>query len=90
MQKDNTCLIETHGPMESTYYVDFEKKVTFILCKVQWIKHCATGRRVLESIPGHWGYFPGHQTGPCALGSTRPLKMSTRIFLGVKTAGVYG
>jgi len=24
---------------------------------------------------------------PCALGSTQPLKMSTRIFLGVKTAG---
>jgi len=30
------------------------------------------------SIPGHWGFFPGHQT---------VLKMSTRIFLGVKTAG---
>jgi hypothetical protein len=35
----------------------------------------------------HWGFFPGHQTVPCALGSTQPLKMSTRIFLGVKTAG---
>ena len=32
-------------------------------------------------------FFPGHQTVPCALGSTQPLKMSTRIFLGVKTAG---
>jgi len=40
------------------------------------------------SIPGHWGFFPGHQTVPCALGSTQPLKMSTWIFLGVKTAGV--
>jgi len=36
---------------------------------------------------GHWGFFPGHQTVSCALGSTQPLKMSTRIFLGVKTAG---
>ena len=36
--------------------------------------------------PGHWGFFPGHQAVPCALGSTQPLKMSTRIFLGVKTA----
>ena len=27
-----------------------------------------------------------NQTVPCALGSTQPLKMSTRIFLGVKTA----
>ena len=44
-------------------------------------------RRVLGSIPGHWGFFPGHPTVPCALGSTQPLKMSTRIFLGVKTAG---
>jgi len=32
-------------------------------------------------------FFPGHQTVPCALGSTQPLKMSARIFLGVKTAG---
>ena len=27
-------------------------------------------------------------TFPCALGSTQSLKMSTRIFLGVKAAGV--
>jgi len=32
-------------------------------------------------------FFPGHQTVPCALGSTQPLKMITRIFLGVKTVG---
>jgi hypothetical protein len=36
------------------------------------------------------GFFPGHQTVLCALGSTQPLKMSTRIFLGVKTAGAEG
>ena len=47
----------------------------------------ATSRRVPESIPGQWGFFPEHQTVPCALGSTQHLKMSTRIFLGVKTAG---
>jgi len=50
-------------------------------------KHCATSRRVPGWIPGRWGFFPGHQTVPCALGSTLPLKMSIRIFLGVKTAG---
>jgi hypothetical protein len=32
-------------------------------------------------------FFRGHRTVPCALGSTQPLKMSTRIFLGVKKAG---
>ena len=34
-----------------------------------------------------WGFFPQLLTEPCALGSTQPLKMSTRILLGVKTAG---
>jgi hypothetical protein len=53
----------------------------------EWLRHCATSRRVPESIPGHWEFFPGHQTVPRALGSTQPLKMSTRIFLEVKTAG---
>ena len=27
-------------------------------------------------MPSHWGFFPGHQTVPCALESTQPLKMS--------------
>jgi hypothetical protein len=31
-------------------------------------------------------FFPWHLTVPCALGPTQPLKMSTRIILGVKTA----
>ena len=33
------------------------------------------------------GFSPWHLTVPCALGSTQPLKMSTRIILGVKAAG---
>ena len=36
----------------------------------------------------HWGFFLWHLTVPCALGLTQPLKMSTRIILGVKAAGV--
>jgi hypothetical protein len=32
-------------------------------------------------------FFPWHLTVPCALGSTQPLKMSTRLILGVKAAG---
>jgi hypothetical protein len=34
-----------------------------------------------------WGFFPKLLTEPSALGLTQPLKMSTRIILGVKTAG---
>ena len=34
-----------------------------------------------------WGFFPKLPTETCALGSTQPLKMSTGIPLGVKTAG---
>jgi hypothetical protein len=52
----------------------------------QWLRHCATNRRVPESIPGYWGFFPGYQTVPGALGLNQPLKMSARIFLGIKTA----
>ena len=48
---------------------------------------CATSRNVPGSIPGHWGFFSWRQAVPCALGSTQPLKMSTRIFPGIKTAG---
>jgi hypothetical protein len=33
--------------------------------------------------------FPWHLTVPCALGSTQPLKMSTRLILGVKAAGAW-
>jgi hypothetical protein len=33
------------------------------------------------------GFFPWHLTVPCALGSTQPLKISTRLILGVKAAG---
>jgi hypothetical protein len=34
-----------------------------------------------------WGFFPKLPTELCALGSTQPLKMSTRLLLEVKTAG---
>jgi hypothetical protein len=33
------------------------------------------------------GFFPCHLTVSCALGSTQPLKMSTRIILVVKAVG---
>jgi hypothetical protein len=35
----------------------------------------------------HWGFFLRHLTSPRAQGRLSPLEMSTRIFLGVKTAG---
>jgi hypothetical protein len=34
-----------------------------------------------------WGFFLKLPTEPCALGSTQPPKMSTRILLVVKAAG---
>jgi hypothetical protein len=34
-----------------------------------------------------WGFVPELLTEPCALGSTQPLEMSTRILLRVKAAG---
>jgi hypothetical protein len=37
-----------------------------------------------------WGIFPWHPTIPCARSRLSLLKMSTRILLGVKTAGAYG
>jgi hypothetical protein len=53
-----------------------------------WLTHCATSRMVPASIPGHWRFFPGHQAVSCALRSTQPLKMSTRIFLVRKGDGL--
>jgi hypothetical protein len=38
----------------------------------------------------HWGFFLWHPTIPCARGRLSLLKMSTRILLGVKTAGTFG
>ena len=71
------------------YYVYINLQFYFLFMGprvAQWLRHCATSWRVPGLIPGHWGFFLGHQTVPYALGSIQPLKMSTRIFLGVKTA----
>jgi hypothetical protein len=43
--------------------------------------------RSWDQSPVTGDFFSRHQTVPFALGSTQPLKMSTRIILGVKTAG---
>jgi hypothetical protein len=55
----------------------------------QWLRHCATSRRVPGSIPRwcHWRFFisVASDNSMCQ-GSTQALKMSTRILLGVKTA----
>ena len=47
----------------------------------QWLRHCATSRAVPGSNPGVFSRIP---TEPCALGSTQPLKMSTRDSPGGK------
>ena len=48
----------------------------------QWLRHCAASRTVPESIPGGvtGDFFPWLSTEPCALGSTQPLKLSTRDY----------
>jgi hypothetical protein len=57
----------------------------------QWLRHCATSWKDLGSFPGgvsrDFSVAPDNSMCP---GSTQPLKMSTRILLAVKTAGVYG
>ena len=58
----------------------------------QWLRCCATNRKVAGSIPdGVIGIFHGHNPSDriMALGSTQPLtEMSTRrISLGVNAAG---
>ena len=53
----------------------------------QWLRHCATSRTVPGSNPGgvgHRDFSRGFPTEPCALGSTQPLKMSTRDSPGGK------
>jgi hypothetical protein len=40
-----------------------------------------------DRVPVSPVLFPWHLTAPCALGSTQPLKMSTRLILGVMAAG---
>jgi hypothetical protein len=62
-------------------YVDIRKKISFLIiiniiggggdCSII-ISNTSSSRLTTE---------------PCALGSTQPLKMSTRILLGVKPAG---
>ena len=47
---------------------------------------CATSGKVPGSIPGR---VTGDQTSPCALGSTQPLKMSTRNILVLIKGGQY-
>jgi len=60
-----------------------------------WLRHCATSRKVVGSIPdGVTGIFHWHKPSGCTLGLglTQPLtEMSTRnISCRVKAAGAYG
>jgi len=65
---------------------------TWVTAVAQWLRCCATNRKVAGSIPaGVIGIFHYHNPSDrtMALGSTQPLKeMSTRsISWGVKAAG---
>jgi len=50
----------------------------------QWLRHCATSRRVPESIPGHWGFFPGSDSSMCP-GVDSASKNEYQDIPGVKT-----
>jgi hypothetical protein len=68
------------------FYVD---KLFFGLGVAKWLTHYATSKRVPKSIPGgvNGNFFRGIGQSHVP-GSTQPLiKVSTRILLGVKTAG---
>ena len=53
------------------------------------LRRCATSRTVPGSIPGRVGgdFFSEASDKSMCPGSTKPLEMNTRIFLGVKAAG---
>jgi hypothetical protein len=53
---------------------------------VKLLRYYSEGPRI-DPRSCHWGFFPRHLTSPCARGRLSPLEMSTRIFLGIKTAG---
>jgi hypothetical protein len=58
----------------------------------QWLRHCATNRKVAGSIPDCViGLYHRHNPSDCtmALGSTQPLNRNEyqEHFLGVKAAG---
>jgi len=44
--------------------------------------------RSRDRFPVSPGFLPCYLTDPCALGPSQPLKVSNRITLGVKAAGV--
>jgi hypothetical protein len=52
---------------------------------VKALRHKSEGPEIYS--PCRRGFFPRHLTVSCALGSIQPLKMNTRIILGVKAAG---
>jgi hypothetical protein len=60
-----------------------------------WVSVVVTALRYKSEGPGidsrcRRVFFPWHLTVSCALGSTQPLKMSTRLILVVKAAGAQG
>jgi hypothetical protein len=54
-----------------------------------WLRNCATSRKVLGSIPGDvTDIFSVESDNSMSPKSAQPLKICTRILLGVKTAGL--
>jgi len=74
-----------HNIMDSILYIVFYVTGTWCSVVVKELRYKSEGPGIDSRC--RRGFFPWHLTVPCALGSTQPLKMSTRIKLVVKAAG---
>ena len=74
-----------HNIMDSILYIVFYVTGTWCSVVVKALRYKSEGPGIDSRC--RRGFFPWHLTVPCALGSTQPLKMSTRIKLVVKAAG---
>jgi hypothetical protein len=74
-----TCFAGSIGK----YYYYYDSKGSGV---AYWLRYCATSREVSGSIPsGVTGdFFRGYRRNHVPLGSTQPLKMSTRKIPGSK------
>ena len=82
---DNCFLLRVNSTAQGQIQATSDEALCVGPAAAQWLRRCATSRNVPGSIPRR-GIFFSEASDKCP-GSTQPLKMSTRIFLGMKAAG---